>query len=263
MIEKKIIVLSDIHSNFSAYKQSLLVAEKLGFDQLINLGDLLTYGCDTNNILELTSKMISKYDMKLIKGNHDQLYFDLIKKDYSYYNKLPDWIKESIDWIMDKKSLHNFYYDYDWLDFLKTESFYFAHANPFDYGNWDYLINEAKYIESAIALNKKKCRFGIFGHTHRKNVNTISYNLVCKSMINRKFFSKDFIKDKLAININVDSIGQPRSKSKRSSLLILDIKKNGVELEFKNFFYDVESHLNKIKDSSLSNNTKNKLISFF
>ena len=78
MDDKRIIVFSDIHANINAYKAALKQARQIGFDHLINLGDLLTYGCDTTEIIDTTNNAVEIDKMILIKGNHDQLYFDLL-----------------------------------------------------------------------------------------------------------------------------------------------------------------------------------------
>ena len=71
MVDKRIIVISDIHANINAYKAALKKAREIGFDLLINLGDLLTYGCDTTEIIETTNNAVEIDKMILIKGNHD------------------------------------------------------------------------------------------------------------------------------------------------------------------------------------------------
>ena len=72
--------------------------------------------------------------MKLIKGNHDQLYL-ILYSNFNYYETLPLWIKESIDWTIENTDLDNYEIEYDWLDNYLHDDMFFAHANPFKYGD--------------------------------------------------------------------------------------------------------------------------------
>ena len=260
---ERIIVFSDIHANINAYEAALKKAREIGFDRLINLGDLLTYGCDAKEIIEATNNAVEIDKMILIKGNHDQLYFDIMRDDYSYYDTLPAWIRESIDWTIDNTCLEEFETNYDWLNFYTLDNIYFAHANPFQYGNWSYLNSEKKYIKAANNLALKKKSIGIFGHTHRQNMSLISNNYVCTSVPDQNTFYKSNLLENLALIINLDSIGQPRNDSKLSTLLVLDIKGNQYELEFVKVSYDLNKHKDNIRNALLSVGTQKKLFSFF
>ncbi len=263
MIDKRIIVISDIHANVNAYKSALKKARELGFDLIINLGDLLTYGCDTKETIELTNQAVQKDNMVVIKGNHDQLYFDLKRGDFTYFKTLPTWIKDSISWTIENTNLENFEKLFNWLDHYKLDNTYFAHANPFEYGNWSYLNSNEKYIEAAHSLYGKQKSIGIFGHTHRRNISLISNNNVVKSMREQKIvYEIDLIKN-LALIINLDSIGQPRGGSKPCTLLVLDIKENLFDIDFVEFNYDLNKHKESIYRASFSKETQKKIFSFF
>jgi predicted phosphodiesterase len=263
MDDKRIIVFSDIHANINAYKAALKQARQIGFDHLINLGDLLTYGCDTTEIIDTTNNAVEIDKMILIKGNHDQLYFDLMRSDYSYYNTLPDWIQDSINWTIDNTCLDNFENNYNWLNYYNLDNIYFAHANPFEYGNWSYLNSNEKYIEAAENLSRQHKAIGIFGHTHRQNISLISDNYVCTSIPEQNTFNKTYLLTQLALIINLDSIGQPRNSNKLSTLLVLDIKENQLDLEFVKIPYDLGKHKESIRNALFSKGTQKKLFSFF
>lgn len=263
MVDKQIIVFSDIHANINAYKAALKQARQIGFDQLINLGDLLTYGCDSTRILETTNNSIELDKMILIKGNHDQLYFDIMRSDYSYYKTLPAWIQESIDWTIDNTCLENYETSYNWLDFYNLDNIYFAHANPFKYGNWSYLNSDKKFIKAANNLSLKHKTIGVFGHTHRQKIINVSNVCKCHEATGSDHFTSDFISKQLAILITLDSIGQPRNNNKRSTILIINNKSRRLNLKFVEVPYDVGVHKKTIRQTLLSNKTKEKLISLF
>ena len=72
----KIAVLSDIHSVSSALDAALDDARAEGFDVLLILGDLLTYGVNPAETLELVHEAVARDGAILISGNHDQMYLD-------------------------------------------------------------------------------------------------------------------------------------------------------------------------------------------
>ena len=67
-----------------------VIIDKKGFDKLILLGDILTYGVNIHEVLDLVANRVSKNNTYLIRGNHDQLYDELLNSKYSdYYENLP------------------------------------------------------------------------------------------------------------------------------------------------------------------------------
>ena len=239
------------------------MARHLGFDKLVNLGDLLTYGCNPKEILDQTLNAVESDNMILIKGNHDQLYFDLMRGDYDYYNTLPEWIQESIDWTTKNICLDNFEADYPWRNHYKLYNMYFAHANPFKYGNWAYLNVEKDFIRAAMAMAKHDNNIGIFGHTHRKKIVHISNNYKFHQLMPPQNFTSNFISKQLAVFITIDSIGQPRNSNKESTLLVVNIKNKVFNLEFIKVPYEINLHKKTIQQTPLSKKTKEKIISFF
>ena len=130
------------------------------------MGDLLTYGTEPNEVVDLLLEFSKKINCKFIKGNHDQMYFDLKNGTDPFKYKMPRFVKESILWtneILDFDIENTF----DWIESVKIKSCYFAHANPFGYGNWTYLNNNINLQEAKNSLINKNVSVGIFGHTHR------------------------------------------------------------------------------------------------
>ena len=81
---KKYFIVSDIHSFYTALINNL---HKAGFDQnnkdhiLIVCGDVFDRGFETLEVYKFL-KSLPKSRCILIRGNHEDLYFDLLKKDY-------------------------------------------------------------------------------------------------------------------------------------------------------------------------------------
>jgi predicted MPP superfamily phosphohydrolase len=95
---RRIAVISDVHANSQALRAALEQARKTGFDDLVVLGDLLTYGCSPREVLDLIGEAMVRYGAHLTTGNHDQLYFDLAVGHNRYYDELPAWLRETVDW---------------------------------------------------------------------------------------------------------------------------------------------------------------------
>jgi len=73
----RIAVISDIHSAYAPFAKALSDARAAGFDQLILLGDMFTYGLEPAECAELAAEAISKDGAVLVGGNHDQLYIEM------------------------------------------------------------------------------------------------------------------------------------------------------------------------------------------
>lgn len=65
----KIAILSDIHGNTQALRQTLLVARKAGVQHLLVLGDLVGYYYDAAGVLSL----LEPWPMHVIGGNHERM----------------------------------------------------------------------------------------------------------------------------------------------------------------------------------------------
>ena len=72
-----ITVISDLHANKRAVKAALENAKRKRTDQLIILGDILTYGLDTTEVMDMVSSVLEA-GAWLLQGNHDEIYLNLI-----------------------------------------------------------------------------------------------------------------------------------------------------------------------------------------
>jgi predicted MPP superfamily phosphohydrolase len=100
----RIAVISDIHSNLDALTLVLKELKNKNIDITIFLGDILTYGCQPLEVLSMLSKYKKKNPTIFIKGNHDQLYFDLQSSLKKSSYKLPKFVDECVNWTLEKIS---------------------------------------------------------------------------------------------------------------------------------------------------------------
>ncbi|KJG56850.1 hypothetical protein UA38_12795 [Photobacterium kishitanii] len=253
----RIAVISDIHANVFALKKALNIITKSSVDKVIFLGDLLTYGCDVNQTIEALQMFSYKKQTVFIKGNHDQIYFDMQNKKEFQYKPFPDFILESV-WHtyneMDCKLIDVF----DWKDSTIIENIYFSHANALGYGNWCYLNTDDEIYQTSKIILNDDLSGGVFGHTHRNKYSDVSlYELNHME----KNINNSYIQTGKCFITNPGSIGQPRGNT--PSFLLMDIMSEKVRTELVYFEYEDVKHIESINKSTLSIKTKNKLISYF
>ena len=56
----KIVILSDLHSNFYALKKALKIIDQKGYDMMICLGDILSYGTDIDKVIQIIGNRTKK-----------------------------------------------------------------------------------------------------------------------------------------------------------------------------------------------------------
>jgi predicted phosphodiesterase len=263
----RIAVISDIHSNVFAFQAALDCAHEKGFDRLVILGDLLTYGASPLEVVSLARGAVARDGAVMIKGNHDQLYFDLMDGKTSYYDKLPDWLRETVDWTQGRIGELSLAAEFPWRNDLVDGDVLLVHANPFEYGDWTYLNSLSDMSAARMALMRRGQRFGVFGHTHRAAV------VQCPTDDAAEFIAHDtnlagneVLKLSAAsgeILANCGSVGQPRSTSRASTMLFFVVRGAEVEIETHRLSYDVEAHCDQLMKAAMTDATKRKLLGYF
>lgn len=237
----KIAVLSDIHSVSSALEAALDDARAEGFDVLLILGDLLTYGVSPAETLELVQDAVARDGAILVSGNHDQMYLDTSEATAEYRTRLPDWLRETVEWTATQippAALAAF----DWQEQWSTGSLLAAHANPHAFGDWTYIADAARADAAAEALVRRGYRHGVFGHTHRA----------------RRFESEG------ANVFTVGSLGQPRdSADPRMQWAMIELQDDKIDVQSRFVPFDRAGHRAAIRATALSPFTQDRLCGFF
>ncbi|MEY8197909.1 MAG: metallophosphoesterase family protein [Colwellia sp.] len=255
----KIVVVNDLHANYQALRKIESILSEIVFDKLVFLGDILTYGVAVQPTLNLLAKLDKLYDCVFVKGNHDQIYFDLQDGREYQYKPFPDFINESV--VFTSEKLYSpLKQQFNWCESYVCGDVYFAHANALEYKNWSYLNTKEEFNLNLNALKNRGFRGGVFGHTHRAKYLTINN----ESNAMEVFSMPDVlhVSDNTTFLITNGSLGQPRGS--KPSFLICDFydkynyKFNSVEFE-----YDVGSHCLEIAESNLSTVTKEQLLRFY
>lgn len=237
----KIAVLSDIHSVSSALDAALGDARAEGFDVMLILGDLLTYGVNPAETLELVHEAAARDGAILVSGNHDQIYLGTPEATAEYQARLPDWLRETVEWTamqVPAGALAAF----DWQKQWSAGSLLAAHANPYAFGDWTYIADAAGAKAAAEALVRRGYAYGVFGHTHRA----------------RRFESG-------GVNVfTVGSLGQPRdSTDPRMQWAMIELRDDKIDVQPRYVPFDRAGHRAAIRATALSPATQNQLCRFF
>jgi predicted phosphodiesterase len=238
----KIAFLSDIHSAAAHFRDALEAARAEGFDRLVILGDLLTYGPEPAQSLEIAQEAVDRDGAVVITGNHDVLYLGG-PGAASYAASLPGWIRESVDWtcsqLTDLSSMAALPWQQDW----QAGDLYVSHANPFGFGDWTYLRDERSLQAALESLESKTARWGVFGHVHR--------------------FQKLLSADGNGAVVTVGSLGQPRDKAERRSQWAIVRTGPAFEVEQRYLAKGWDCVVRGIQATSMSDATKERLCQFY
>jgi predicted phosphodiesterase len=74
----RLAVISDIHSNLEALTKSLEVMETLSIDEIVCLGDVIGYGANPNECIDLVRRQCSI----VLKGNHEDAVENISMTEY-------------------------------------------------------------------------------------------------------------------------------------------------------------------------------------
>ena len=236
----RIAALTDIHALGSALGQALDDARAEGFDLLLILGDLLTYGVQPIETLDLVQDAVARDGAILLTGNHDLLYRSGPDAD-KYRERLPDWLRESVEWTAERlpgQGLDAF----EWRDHWVQGPLFAAHANPHAFGDWRYIRTAEDAEVATDALVERGYRFGLFGHVHRR----------------RRYAGPN------ATIFTLASLGQPRDDGDRTpQWAMVELADDRVTVSPRPVAFDPEEHMKAICATSMTPSTQHQLCRFF
>lgn len=237
----QIAVISDIHGAAQPFAKALQAARREGYDQLILLGDILTYGVEPAACLDLAGDAISSHGAILVGGNHDQLYVDLAREQSTYFDTLPEWIGESVRWTMQQTG--GWPASLGWQEEWVIDDALFAHANPFAYGDWTYLSDLERMERATTVLADRGLRWGVFGHLHRP---------------------QSYCGPKATAHV-VGSIGQPRSREHPApQWSMIQFRPGRLSIEHRSVDFDPVGHCAAIQQTTeLTQATRDMLCRYF
>lgn len=213
----KIAIISDIHSNLEALNTVLKEIEDSGIKKIYCCGDIVGYGPEPNECVEL----INKKNIPSVMGNHDIACVSLQDKE-----SFTEAAQTAIEWSSKILTKQNKAFLFNQPKNLEVDNIHFVHGSPLQY-LWDRVFPDTSKKELNEFLNHVKKDILIIGHTHFPFVKRLKERLV----------------------INAGSVGQPRDGDCRASFAVLDTERKKADI-FR-LSYDINKTAEKIKKSGL------------
>lgn len=207
-------ICSDIHSNATAFEAVLQSMIENGVERKICLGDLVGYGVDPNECVELARKYM---DACLI-GNHDS-----VAVKYESSLGFNPYAKQAIEWTQNNLSAESVAYIRS-LPYVHEENdICFVHASPLSPADWVYVTE----LEDALdAFDHFSGRYCFVGHTHSPVIVASRAMAIPKIMDDCAYT----IENTERLLVNVGSVGQPRDRDPRACWCLLDTETKCVRL---------------------------------
>ncbi len=196
----RVAIISDIHSNLEALTKALDIIKTLSVDEIICLGDIIGYGANPNECLELVRKNCSV----VVIGNHDEAVLNLDLLDY-----FTEDASTAIFWTHKQITKENYEYLKTLQLLNKRDNLLFVHSSPCIPREWKYIFVEETAINAFNCFTESFC---FIGHTHIPAV----FSTNGRTRVIKK--EDRFI-------INVGSIGQPRDRNINLSFGLFDTDK--------------------------------------
>lgn len=237
----RILLISDIHANLTALKAVIEKAKP--FEMVYCLGDLVGYGPDPNECIELVRAFPS---VVCLAGNHDLAALESI--DTTIFNSVA---AKAVEWTASQLTSEN-------KEFLKSlppkkelATVTLVHGSPRN-PIWEYI--EDRY-SAAVAFDSMNGNVCFCGHTHIPAV--FSQQLEQKKVVQEpiKDHTTAVLNDRLILNPG--SVGQPRDGDSRASFAILDTELNQVKLQ--RVSYDIDSVQKRIEQFGLPSSLARRL----
>lgn len=233
----RIAMISDIHANLEALNVVLADIEKRGVQRIICLGDIIGYGPNPTECLDLVMK---RCEMSLM-GNHD---FAVLFEPTSFNASAESaafWTRRQFELEINADIRRH---RWEYLGNLKIRErigdALFVHASPRrpinEYIFADDVITAPTKMVQIFERIDRKC---FVGHTHVPGVFTDEPDFYPPADLDGEYEFND--REKCIINPG--SVGQPRDKDPRASYCIID--EDGVE--FIRIDYDIQSVIDKVK----------------
>jgi diadenosine tetraphosphatase ApaH/serine/threonine PP2A family protein phosphatase len=208
---RRIALISDVHGNLPAFQSVLRAIEDEGVDGIWCLGDLVGYGAQPNECVELAQKSV---DLCLI-GNHDLVVIDRLEiSDFSpAAATAAEWTKEVLG-----AETRAYLESLKPLDEEQPVGLY--HASPRD-PVWEYVLSSIAADDCFDAMSP---RIGAVGHSHVALAFWRKGDTPTAGAQSEAGAEIDFSGDRWLLNPG--SVGQPRDGDPRASWILLELESN-------------------------------------
>ena len=230
-------IISDIHGNLEALKAVLDRIKELSIVQIFCLGDIVGYGPNPLECLDL----VAEHCEQTVMGNHD---FALIYEPANFNigaEQACFWTRQELlsDSQKDRRRSRTHFLGSAPVKMVH-DNMSFVHASPRRPIN-EYLFPDDVYsnIPKLTSNFERVDGFCFVGHTHFPGVFLPDPYFYSPQELDNHF---DFDSAEQAV-INVGSVGQPRDRDPRASFVTVD----KTEMKFIRVEYDIQTVVDKIQ----------------
>lgn len=224
-------ILSDVHGNRDALEAVLEAFEEEGVEQRICLGDLVGYGAEPRECIQL----IQDHCDVVVAGNHDFAVLDRISTNY--FNI---FAQESTSWTRYHLSESDRSYLNDLGLVHHHNGLSVVHGTLYSPELFDYIQTSYDAHLSMDVLPGTIC---FLGHSH------VPITFIQKKVIYYSLDPETVIDPKAKYIVNVGSVGQPRDNNPKAAYAVYDSAEGVVRI--KRVRYDVERAVRKIRKAGL------------
>lgn len=258
----RVLVLSDIHANLEALNAVLEAAPR--HDQVWNLGDIVGYGANPNEVIEIARSLGSVF----VRGNHDKACsgIDGLESFNPIAGRAAAWTNS----VLTPENL-------EWLRQLPAGPIMAgnpqascAHGSPLDED--EYLVT---FRDAAPSLVNAPTRVNFFGHTHIQGTFAVAEVAVAANEEDLFHIVPEYggngpeeyelpLRKSARYLINPGSVGQPRDRDWRAAFAIyeteqVDDSTTAQRVTFYRVPYDLSGAQQKIRDASLPDRLATRL----
>ncbi|MBN1758667.1 MAG: metallophosphoesterase family protein [Chitinispirillaceae bacterium] len=223
--------ISDIHANLEALEAVLEDIETQNIDDIICLGDIVGYGANPNECVDLVRKECSV----VLLGNHDAAAVELLSTQHFNIHA-----KIAIEWTT--QTLRR-----DTKDYLTelpmkaaVDPITLVHATPYEPNMWYYITS---LEEAAFNFQFFETQICMVGHTHIPIIIVLDSQKELYVHQDMGIGLSDI--DGARLLINVGSVGQPRDRNPKSCYGIFD-SDNG-DFSYRRVAYNIDKTQQKMK----------------
>lgn len=220
----RLAIISDIHANLEGLTKAFELIDDIRPDDIVCLGDLVGYGANPNECVDLVRQRCSV----VLMGNHDAAACDLaVAESFTTNARL------SAMWTNHALTKENKAFLAGLVMTHEQEQVLFVHATPCKPAEWEYILTEYDARSAFRCFDKEVC---FIGHTH------------APAVFGEAGKAKQVQRGSRYI-VNVGSVGQPRDGNPKLSFGVFDSER----WEYQNIRseYDIELASRKILDAGL------------
>lgn len=230
------LVISDLHSNLEAVTRVLEDARGRGFDRSLVLGDLVGYGANPDEVIDLVKGLPSGL---IVRGNHDKVASGIT--DGEDFNEVA---REAILWTRENIRQSSLSYLRELPEGpMDAGGFLISHGTPED--EEDYLLGE---LDAAHSFASGEFKLAFFGHTHFSCAFEFVQGESRLLMLEEDHGALQLDPDARYL-INPGSVGQPRDHNPKASYALYDSEAQSVE--WHRVDYDREAARDRIHAAGL------------